>query len=60
MAKQHRMALLTAAALIEAIVPHWGQLTLFIALGIIALGCLWTAINRTRHILRALSLETPR
>ncbi len=47
MAKQHRMAILTASALIAAFLPvYWGQLLLTVALGIIALGSLITCFVR--------------
>ncbi|HBI10508.1 MAG TPA: CDP-alcohol phosphatidyltransferase family protein [Franconibacter pulveris] len=57
MAKQHRMAVLTAAALVGALLPVWGEVSLFGALAIIALGAAWTIVRRTRTILKALQQQ---
>ncbi|MEX5384136.1 CDP-alcohol phosphatidyltransferase family protein [Cronobacter muytjensii] len=57
MAKQHRMAVLTAAALVGVVMPVWGEVSLFGALVIIALGAAWTTVRRTRTILKALQQQ---
>ncbi|MFW0767342.1 CDP-alcohol phosphatidyltransferase family protein [Trabulsiella odontotermitis] len=54
MAKQHRMALLTAGALAAAVVPQWGQHIGLTALIIILAGTVITCIDRTRKIIRDL------
>jgi phosphatidylglycerophosphate synthase len=60
MAKQHRMAVLTAASLIAAVVAHqgWHRPVLAWALGVIILGCVPTAARRLRRIM--VDLEGPR
>jgi phosphatidylglycerophosphate synthase len=52
MAKQQRMALMTAACLIAAAVPFWAPLAKIIpiALGLIAIGCLLTIFRRCGRI----------
>jgi phosphatidylglycerophosphate synthase len=57
MAKQHRMALLTAATVIAIILPQWGELLLLCALALIALGAAWTTVRRTRQIISTLKQE---
>lgn len=54
MAKQHRMALLTAATAIAIVLPQWGQPTLLAALVLIAAGAAWTTVRRTRRIIQSL------
>lgn len=56
MAKQHRMATITAAALLSLLEPLWrGQdEVLLIALGLIAVGAAVTALRRAANIVRAL------
>ena len=60
MAKQHRMALLTAASLVAAVVVHrdWHCQGLAVALGLLIAGCAVTAVRRLRRILS--DLEAPR
>ncbi|MFI4935632.1 MAG: CDP-alcohol phosphatidyltransferase family protein [Caulobacterales bacterium] len=57
MAKPHRMAALTVAALVSAAEPLWGWRgpTLMIALAIIALGGALTVARRTRTLARRLA-----
>lgn len=52
MAKQHRMAVLTAACVIGAIEMYWSgtRYSLVTAAAVIAIGSLLTCINRTRSI----------
>lgn len=57
MAKQHRMALLTAATVIAIILPQWGELLLLCTLALIALGAAWTTVRRTRLIISTLKQE---
>ena len=56
MAKQHRMATITAAALLSLLEPLWrGQNeVLLIALGVIAVGAAVTALRRAANIVRPL------
>jgi phosphatidylglycerophosphate synthase len=56
MAKQHRMATITAAALLSLIEPLWrGQNeVLVIALWLIAVGAAVTALRRAANIVRTL------
>jgi phosphatidylglycerophosphate synthase len=56
MAKQHRMALLSAACLVAAVACHMGgaATVLMGALLLIAVGSLWTALRRTARIVRQL------
>lgn len=56
MAKQHRMALMTFAATLSAILAFFGIITpaITIALAMVALGCLATIIRRTLLIIREL------
>lgn len=54
MAKQHRMALLTGAAVLAAVVPQWGEPILLSTLAIIAAGSALTALLRTRDVLARL------
>ncbi|KUL96022.1 CDP-diacylglycerol--glycerol-3-phosphate 3-phosphatidyltransferase [Bosea sp. WAO] len=56
MAKQHRIATITAAALLSLLEPLWrGQNeVLLIALGLIAVGAAVTALRRAANIVRAL------
>lgn len=51
MAKQQRMALLTGAALLSVVEPFFwnGHWILWVALLVIALGAIWTAIRRTHR-----------
>jgi hypothetical protein len=53
MAKQHRMATITAAGLISMLEPLWGgyNQVLMIGLGIIALGAALTAVRRSRTLI---------
>jgi phosphatidylglycerophosphate synthase len=57
MAKQHRMAALTAACLVGAIEPLWGWRgqSLMIGLVVIALGAALTVARRTRTLARRLA-----
>jgi phosphatidylglycerophosphate synthase len=50
MAKQHRMALLTAASLLAAVLAHWGRdrRTFAMTLGVIIVGCAATVVRRLR------------
>ena len=52
MAKQHRMAALTATFLISALEPLWGGsgLVLLIGLLVIVIGTVWTVIRRVAHL----------
>lgn len=59
MAKQHRMALLTLAAVITLLLPGWGQTLLSIALWLIIAGTLVTCVRRTRLVAAALRKEVP-
>ncbi len=55
MAKPHRMALLTVAAVVGACLPMaWAQWLLLAALGLVALGSAWTTWHRTERILEEL------
>jgi LPS O-antigen subunit length determinant protein (WzzB/FepE family) len=56
MAKQHRMAMITAAALISLLEPFWrGQgEVLTVALWLIAVGAAVTALRRAANIVRGL------
>jgi phosphatidylglycerophosphate synthase len=56
MAKQHRMATITVAALLSLLEPLWGARSevLIIALWIIAAGAAVTAFRRAMHAVRAL------
>ena len=56
MAKQHRMATLTAACLVAAIGTFWRRddEMLCVALAIICVGCVLTVIRRTQKIIRDL------
>lgn len=58
MAKPHRMAFLTVAAIADGVVTVWGPyagLPLFIALAIIVLGMIVTMIRRTARMARELN-----
>ena len=57
MAKQQRMAVMTAACLMAAAVHHrgWDGWLLAVALGIVILGALWTCVRRTRGIVAGLA-----
>lgn len=59
MAKQHRMATITAAAVVSLLEPLWrGQgEVLLIALGVIAAGAAVTALRRAANIVRALRVR---
>jgi phosphatidylglycerophosphate synthase len=59
MAKQQRMALMTAACLIAACAPLWPQLTwaMPLALAGVVLGCLMTIFRRCRLIARAMGAK---
>ena len=57
MAKQHRMALLSAATVVAIIVPQWGEMLLLAALALITMGAAWTTVRRTRNIIGALTQE---
>ncbi|EMH4164340.1 CDP-alcohol phosphatidyltransferase family protein [Pluralibacter gergoviae] len=59
MAKQHRMALLTGASVIAAIVPTWSQQLFLAVLIVIAVGSALTCITRTRSIIRDLNAGGP-
>ena len=50
MAKQHRMALLTAASLLAAVLAHWGwdRRTFAVTLGVVIVGCAATVVRRLR------------
>jgi phosphatidylglycerophosphate synthase len=54
MAKQHRMAVMTVAALASAIVPNHAPVILSGALALIAAGCVLTIIRRLTAIVRDL------
>lgn len=58
MAKQHRMALLSAATVVAIIVPQWGETLLLAALALITMGAAWTTVRRTRNIIGALTQES--
>ena len=57
MAKQHRMAALTAAFLISAVEPAWGGagLVLMIGLAVIVVGTVWTVIRRVSRLAAGLN-----
>lgn len=57
MAKQHRMAVCTAALAGAALFPGYHGPILATALGIICAGCVITAVRRTRAIIRELAAE---
>lgn len=54
MAKQHRMAIMTLAALASAIIPCHAPMILTGALALIAIGCIITIVRRLRAIVRDL------
>ncbi len=56
MAKQHRMAVVTLAALLAAVEPLWGGESgaLYIALLVVAIGAAVTALGRSFRLVRAL------
>lgn len=56
MAKQHRMATITAAAALSVLEPLWGghNAVLMAALWIVAIGAAFTAIRRSRTLIRRL------
>jgi phosphatidylglycerophosphate synthase len=56
MAKQHRMATLTAAFVVSALEPLWGGAgqVLLAGLAIIAIGTAWTIVSRVRNLAAAL------
>lgn len=55
MAKPHRMALVTAGAIIAAFLPaYWGQWLMLAVLIVIAAGCAVTCVVRVRNICREL------
>ena len=61
MAKQHRMALVTGAALLALFEPFWdgrGQIQL-VALWVIAIGAALTALRRAIRIVKALNAQGP-
>jgi len=57
MAKQHRMAALTAAFLISALEPLWGGSgqILLVGLVMIIVGTIWTVVRRVRNLAAALN-----
>jgi phosphatidylglycerophosphate synthase len=59
MAKQHRMALLTVASVVAAVVVHWGwhRRVLAVALGLIIAGSAVTLVRRLRRVVA--DLEGP-
>jgi len=59
MAKQQRMALMTAACLIAAVAPIWPKLQYVIpaALALVVAGCLMTIFRRCRRIAEAMELK---
>lgn len=60
MAKPHRMALITIAALLACIVPLWGrdgQGVLTAALWIVAIGALLTSVRRSAALIKRLRAE---
>lgn len=59
MAKQHRMAVVTGAALLSILEPLWGRegVTLSLALWLIALGAAVTASRRSWTLVRVLRLR---
>lgn len=58
MAKQHRMALLTAGAVAACFLPLYQAQWLFlIILWVITLGALWTTVRRTRILMADLRKE---
>jgi phosphatidylglycerophosphate synthase len=59
MAKQQRMALMTAACLISALAPFWPSLakTIPLALGLVVAGCVVTIFRRCGRIAREMDLK---
>jgi phosphatidylglycerophosphate synthase len=59
MAKQQRMAVMTAACLIGALAPVWAQLQYILpaALALVVVGCLATIFRRCRRIAGAMELK---
>jgi phosphatidylglycerophosphate synthase len=59
MAKQHRMAVMTAACAIAAILVfrRWERFAMVPALAIVCVGCVLTMIRRTRQIVHELELR---
>ena len=59
MAKQHRMATLTAAFVLSALDPLWngGGKLLLAALVVIALGTAWTVVRRVRNLAAGLNAQ---
>lgn len=56
MAKPHRMALVTASALVAAVLPaRWGQGVLALALAVVVVGAPFTSARRLAAIARGLS-----
>jgi phosphatidylglycerophosphate synthase len=57
MAKPHRMATMTVAAVLSAgeVLRQWPSRAIPAALGLIVIGCLWTMIRRTRRIVGELN-----
>lgn len=62
MAKQHRMATITAAAILSLLEPLWrgDNAVLTIALWLVAAGAAVTAVRRAANIVRALRASAPR
>jgi len=56
MAKQHRMATITAAAVLSILEPLWNghNQVLLVALWLIAIGAAFTALRRGRNVVRNL------
>lgn len=56
MAKQHRMAVLTATCMLSALEPLWGGKGQVIVAGlaVIGVGTLVTVVRRTRNLVRGL------
>ncbi len=54
MAKQHRMAIMTAAALVSAVIPRHGPMILAGTLVLITIGCTITIVRRLCAIVREL------
>jgi phosphatidylglycerophosphate synthase len=56
MAKQHRMATITAAAVLSILEPHWSghDQVLLAALWLIVIGAAFTALRRGRNVVRKL------